>query len=387
MGKHIKRHRIPTTFANGFAIREVRPQYWLVDFMVDGRRVRKTFTDLNLAKAFCQEKRREIASRGSQSLDLPDAIRVHALKAMEILKGTGATIVQAAEEYARRHPKTQGEAVRQTCDRYLARMTEEGRRMASIRDKRWKFGAICEDLGDRQTASLDQSDISQWITARGFKNGTAHAYEGAAKTLLAFFRGEKRRAIRNCDEAAPETWDVKTATTLFQNAETFTPDLVPALAVLFFAGIRPTEMVRLTWEQIDLDGRVIRLTGDVTKTRTMRNVEISDNLLAWLSACQGAGPLVKSGAWYRTQRERLMKKSNITSWPTDVARHTFATMLYNSTHDAAKVMAQLGHFGNPQTFVTHYKGVPVTAADAAAYWQINPTKTHTAKVMRFVAAS
>jgi hypothetical protein len=49
-------------------------------------------------------------------------------------------------------------------------------------------------------------------------------------------------------------------------------------------------------------------------------------------------------------------------------------------------MAQLGHFGNSQTFVRQYKGVPVTADDAAAYWKIKPAKT-AQKTIRFAAAS
>ena len=386
MGKHSGRHKTPTTFVDGLAIYEVRKEYWLVAFMLEGRRVRKAFRDLEQAKNFCHEKRREIINRGARSLDLPDAIRAEAMTAMDILRGTGATIVQAAEEYVRRHPKTQGESLRQTCDRYIAGMEAEGRRKASINDKRWKFNALCEGMGDRPTASLDQLDIQNWVKGRGYVNGTARAYEGAAKTLLAFFRGEKRRKMRTGDEKPPETWDVATVTKLFEHAETFTPDLVPALAVLFFAGVRPTEMIRLTWQQVDFDGGVIRLTGDVTKTRTMRNVEMGDNLRAWLTAYRGAGPIVASLGRYRHQREVLMKKCGLAEWPTDVARHTFATMLYNSSHDAAKVMAQLGHFGNPQTFVTHYKGVPVTATDAAAFWKIKPAKAMQ-KVVPFAAVA
>ena len=384
MGKHSGRHKTPTTFVDGFAIREVRKEYWLVDFMVEGRRVRKAFTDLEQAKNFCHEKRREIVNRGARSLDLPDAIRAAAMTAMDILRGTGATIVQAAEEYARRHPKTQGETFRQTCDRYLANMEAEERRPASIDDKRGKFARLCEGLGDRTTASIDRLDIEQWIAGKGYKNGTAHAYKGAAKTLTAFFKGEKRQH-RNADEKPPETWNVKTVADLFTKAESFTPELVPALAVLFFAGLRPNEMLRLTWDQIDLAGRVIRLTGDVTKTRTMRNVEIADNLRAWLTAYRGTGPLVASLGCYRKMRETLMEKCGLAEWPTDVARHTFATLHYATHKNAATTMAQLGHFGNPQTFVTHYKGIPVTAADAAAFWKIKPA-TAANKVVQFKAA-
>jgi hypothetical protein len=70
-----------------------------------------------------------------------------------------------------------------------------------------------------------------------------------------------------------------------------------------------------------------------------------------------------------------MSACGIAKWPVDVARHTFATMHYNAHQNAASTMAQLGHFGNPQTFVTHYKGVPVSAADVKAFWSIRPERT------------
>jgi hypothetical protein len=61
-------------------------------------------------------------------------------------------------------------------------------------------------------------------------------------------------------------------------------------------------------------------------------------------------------------------------------------MHYNAHQNAAATMAQLGHFGNPQTFVTHYKGVQAPPADVATYWDIKPqqpvdahkSKRHTA---------
>jgi integrase len=387
MGRHRKRHHIPTQFIAGFPVREVRPGYYLVDFQIQGRRVRKAYSDLAAATTYCEAKRREITNKGTQALELTDAMRADAVQALAILKDTGGDLVEAAQEYARRHPKTQGETVRQTCDRYLADMVQQGRRPLAIKDKGIKFNALCTAMGDRQTVTVDRLDIDGWVAAAGYRNGTAHAYAGAALTLLRFFGGEKRQR-RHTDEAVPVTWNVKTVADLFAKAEQHTPDLVPALAVLFFAGLRPHEMLRLTWEQIDMGTRVIRLTGEQTKTRAMRNVEIAKNLLAWLKTHCGSGPVIASLATYRSQREILMEKCGLKTWPTDVARHTFATAHYNAHQDAAKTMAQLGHFGSPQMFLTHYKGVPMSAKDAAAYWKIMPAQKAVArKVVPFAAAA
>ena len=364
-----------TEYEKGFAIREWtnRSGYYVVDFQIDGRRVRKGFASLEQAKTFCQGKRIEITNKGTQTLNLPEKARVDALAAMKVLHGTGVSILEAAEDYVRRHPTTQGETIRQTCDRYLSAMQANGRRPLSIYEKRLKFNALCNAMGDASTAAIDEADIRTWASGRGMGRTTTEAYVGAGMSLLAFFRG-KLKGYGSRDQKPPETWDVNVVSNLFAKSESSLPEIIPALTVLFFAGIRPYEMMRLSWEQIDTKARVVRLTGEQTKTRTMRNVDLSDNAVAWLKAYRGTGLIVPNQSSYRRMQVKLMGLCGLADWPTDVARHTFATMHYNHHQNAAATMAQLGHFANPQTFVTHYKGVPAPAADVAAFWKIRPDK-------------
>ena len=371
MGMHRGRKKMPTVYEKGIAIREFRPGYFVVDFQIGKRRIRKAFKEIEDAKVYCRTKRLEIVNKGTQVLVLTERIRNEALEAMRLLEGSGVGLLEAVNDYVRRHPQTQGETVDETCKRYLAAMETNGRRKLSVAEKRWKFNSLCKDLGARQTASLDVTDIRAW--AAQFTPNNAVKHSGAAKSLLAFFRGELK-GRRKTDEKPPVTWTAKRVADIFEKAEDSTPDIIPAFVVLWFAGLRPNEMLRLSWEQVDLDGSVIRLTGEQTKTRTMRNVTLSDNALEWLKAYRGTGPVVASANRYRTLREELMKACSITEWPVDVPRHTFATMHYNAHQNAAATMAQLGHFGNSQMFVTHYKGVPVTAEDVAAYWKITPKK-------------
>jgi integrase len=365
----------------------------MVDFMRDGKRIRKGYTDLEAAKRYCREKKLEIVNKGIESLNLSDRVRAEATEAMRRLKGTGASILDAIDEYLRRHPATAGETVSQTCQKYLAAMREQGRRPLSIIEKEVKYRALCETMGETPTSAVDVSDIEEWATSRNVGTITTDAYIGAGKTLLQFFRrGGRLQTRRHTDEKPPVTWDVATVQKIMDVAEKIAPDTVAALAVLFFAGLRPHEMLRLKWDAIDLDAGIIRLTGEDTKTRSMRNVEIAANLRKWLTEYRGIGTVAPSVFRYRDQRVAVMKACKLTKWPVDVARHTFATMHYNAHQNAAATMAQLGHFGNPQMFLRHYKGVPVTATDAAAFWQITPkegaaNQKDTKKVLLFAAAS
>lgn len=374
MGKHHKRHGTPTLFEAGIAIRSLTPTYHMVDFMRDGQRVRKGFKDLAKAKGFCQARALEIRNEGTRTLALPQSVREDALKAMRLLEGSGVTILTAVEDYLRRHPLTVTQTVTETCEKYLAAMRTEGRRELSIYEKDLKFRALKKSLGDSPIVALDDADIEQWAKGREVGKLTTDAYIGAARDLVLFYqRGNRLKPRRHDDEKPPVTWSAETVGKVMEKAEKVAPEVVPALAVLFFAGLRPHEMLRLGWEQIDLETGVIRLTGEETKTRTMRNVEIADNLRVWLEKYRGIGPVAPEENAYRIKRVRVMKACSLTAWPVDVARHTFATMHYNAHQNAAATMAQLGHFGNPQMFLKHYKGVPVTAAEAKAFWKILPT--------------
>lgn len=376
MGKHLKRHKTRRVDISGIAIREVRPDYWLVDFQRGGKRVRKAFKNLDQAKLYAEGKKNEFVLKGLDVLNLPDQVRGEALQAMQRLEGTGASILDAVDEYLKRHPKNGGETVEQTCAKYLAAMRATGRRPLSIIEKEVKFRALCAAMGDTPTVAMGLADIEQWAQARNVGKVTTDAYIGAGVSLIQFYNrgGRLKNTRRNGDEKPPVTWDVATVEKVMEACEKSARDIAPALAVLFFAGIRPHEMMRLTWQQIDLKANVIRLTGEETKTRTMRNVDIGKNLRAWLTTYVGTGPLVRSQNQYRRLREAVAKACELTDWPVDVARHTFATMHYNAHQDAAATMAQLGHFGNPQTFVTHYKGVQASPAEVKAYWKIMPKK-------------
>ena len=53
---------------------------------------------------------------------------------------------------------------------------------------------------------------------------------------------------------------------------------MPAVALLVFAGIRPREVRRLTWQDIDLQENTITVRSQCSKTGGVRQVEIMPQL-------------------------------------------------------------------------------------------------------------
>jgi integrase len=375
MGKHSGKHRTPTKFIQGIAIREVRPQYYVVDFQIDGRRTRKSFSVFEDAKLYAHSQRLELKNQGTASLSMGDQLRVEVNTLLKQLDGR-ATLTEAVDFWMEKHPVGILETWDQTAGRYIASMRKADRRESSLLDKELKFKILSDALRNPPTSTVSRSDVDAAVaglaSSRSWSIQTADKYSAAAATLLRFNAGEGRRMRTNV-AAAPTIWDAATIATLLHTAEEVAPSIVPVLAVMAFAGLRPAEAMRLDWAAIKAEE--IGLDAGITKTHRTRFVRIESNLKAWLSRYRSAGPLVQSEGHYRRERERVMAAAGITSWPHDVLRHTAATFLYARTGDVEDTCKQLGHFEGSDMFLRHYKGLTPHSDAVDAFWQIRPGVT------------
>ena len=353
-------------------IREIRPGYYLVDYRREGKTERKGFAELTRAENHARALAIERRNLGLAAFALTDDQRHDALKALGVLAGS-ASLLQAATEYIRRHPAKKAETLTTTAARYLRAMRREGARRISVKDKLWKFKCFIRGMGsDCQTASVDAEDIERWMDEQGHTNSwTRRGYRGAIGALLNFYRGTRKTRHKR-DEVLPTIWSPVEVAHFMQTAAVEAPAVIPALAILFFAGLRPHEVFRLDWRNVRLAEKLIMVDPETSKVRTARAVDIPNNLLKWLAQHERKTGLVSGGQFvFRRLREKVMKKAGVPVWPVDVARHSFATAHYVQHGDAARTMQQLGHFGSVSTFTRHYKGL-MTPKEAAAYWKVEP---------------
>jgi len=83
------------------------------------------------------------------------------------------------------------------------------------------------------------------------------------------------------DDSRPSIFTPDEVQRLFKMARKTDPEMIPYLALGLFAGVRPMEIERLSWNNI-LNG-FIEITADKAKTRQRRLISISDNLEQWLN--------------------------------------------------------------------------------------------------------
>ena len=154
-----------------------------------------------------------------------------------------------------------------------------------------------------------------------------------------------------------------------------------AFAVLgLFAGVRPEELGRVTWADVDLERGFLEIGAAASKVRRRRLVPLSANCVAWLRLRRGDLPLVKT-TW-RYARDKVCAACGL-AWHTDVLRHTAASMMLARDQDAAKVALVLGH--SPAVLFTHYREL-VRPEAAAEFWQIMPATRATKKPSRVATA-
>ena len=160
--------------------------------------------------------------------------------------------------------------------------------------------------------------------------------------------------------------------------EAASDDLLPAIAVQAFAGLRRAEVERLDWKEIDLAAGLLEVRADKAKTARRRLIKIQPNLAAWLvSRSQMTGPVAPVN--YRVRLDEARTAAKLAEWPHNALRHGFASYHLAHFNNAAELALELGHTNSALIFA-HYRQV-VKPKDAARYWNLMPASEADRKVV------
>ena len=138
-----------------------------------------------------------------------------------------------------------------------------------------------------------------------------------------------------------------------------------AVGMMLYAGIRPHEVARLTWEQVDMAGKSICILPQHSKTGGARMVTIQPPLLRLLQRCPQEGRICPP-QWLRHWRA-LRKLAGFTTWQPDVLRHTFASYHLRHFKDYTALQYETGHRDSSllRTRYVDMRGVE----NASAFWE------------------
>lgn len=120
-----------------------------------------------------------------------------------------------------------------------------------------------------------------------------------------------------------------------------------AVGMMLYAGIRPNEVSRVTWEQVDFCERAIYILPQHSKTGGARRVTIHKPLLQIMmrnSKSDRCGKICPSN-WLRHWRElrQIAGWGRRKRWPQDALRHTFASYHLSHFRSFAELQYEMGH--------------------------------------------
>lgn len=159
---------------------------------------------------------------------------------------------------------------------------------------------------------------------------------------------------------------------------------LPALVIGAFAGLRSSEIERLTFDDVSLARGFIMASGKKRGTPSRRRVPIQSNLAAWLAQYSQRKGKVWTGdhdAFYDAQQEiaaatavsedkqKGIAAQDPVTWKHNALRHSFISYRLAILEDDGKVALEAGN--SKATIHAHYKEL-VEPTDATAWFAVAP---------------
>lgn len=363
---------------------------WMVNIPVrmspTGKRQRFFFAAKGQAKTFADRQRIRVDNYGVKAMSLSPGQLEEAAAAFEEIKPFGVSLREVVLDFIRRH-KQRGNSIplhnlfsayvavkKNRSESHLRDLKSTLRRMAALHDK-----LVCDithrEIDGALAGSTPASRNAHLRNLRAiFNYGIKKEYLIDNPIARLDFAEIERKQI---EILAPEQ-----AEKLMKLSD---PGLVPYMAIGLFAGVRPHEIRRMEWRDVDLEKGEIVIRSEVAKTRQKRAIAIEANLRAWLAPHKGKdnAPIV-SPVNLRSRLRLVRKSAGFATWHQDIMRHSYASYwLARPGADHKTLMLALGHTTTAMLF-EHYYG-HASAPVAAKYWKIMPQAKSRRKIVPFAA--
>lgn len=231
---------------------------------------------------------------------------------------------------------------------------------SSMRVEEGILNYFCTMIGKKIVSTLKTDDLEELYSKKvyDYKPHSIRLRIDALRALYKFAiqRGYLKNNIAlqlkrpRAPTLPPKYVDPKLIDKVFK---AMSPKIRIKFTVLYFTGMRPSEMLRLQAQDIDLENRSI--TVRYSKTKRFRFIPIHRELLPILQkVTEGKnkedflfssrkGTVEKHQIYISQSLRRACKKAKVEGVTPYVFRHQFATMVYNKTKDLRGVQQLLGH--------------------------------------------
>ena len=209
------------------------------------------------------------------------------------------------------------------------------------------------EFGGRNFSELSVSECEEWLNAAFHTDSQFNKARAMLHGLFEFaLRREwcdknpiKRIERKKVIEREIQPLKLTETKRLIKTAQRESPEYAIVAALLVYTGIRPREVRRLTWRDIDTEEKTITVRSQCSKTGGVRQVEIPPVLGRILGEpCeQSEGVNVCPSNWQRRWRKIRDNSGFRGCWVQDVLRHTYASFHTKRYADLPRLQVNMGH--------------------------------------------
>jgi len=270
-------------------------------------------------------------------------------------------------------------SLREAIETCVSAKITSGRRPAYTTSLKGHLLSLFRAHLDTRLDAITTEDVERLALGRSPNRNTQGTYLRAVRILFDFAKRRRWVAYNPTDAVEPvavptpnpEILTVPQCRQLMSWCEGEGTEALAVIALGLFAGVRPDEISRVRWEDINLDGAELTVDAAASKTNRRRVVHLMPAAVAWLRMAHASGCRLPEVVWRRIHLTRLAKRAlGLARWPADVLRHTAASYWFGLWRDVGKVAAELGH--TPDVLMRHYRQLVTTEA-AREFWDLLPT--------------
>ena len=373
-----------------------------------GKQKFKLLADYNEAETYLQKLTIAKANEGQQLWSLTPEQRGEAVRAYKTLDQHGASLTDAVQHYCNSVLKFKNAPpIAIGVKQFLAEKEALNRRPTTIKNLRYLLGNFAAEFGNRKLSSLSVQELKTWILSQSSQRSQinfatkisefynyAIVHKWAIENLATKHYIPRPKAIRS----ETKFFTIEQCDKILACSSEREIGLLPYVALGLFAGLRPEETNRLSWQTDVRVGEQAIIIGDQFSKTAQRVIDdkfIWETLSHWLLPYgQQQGSIVPDGLKLQARFRRLKKAAGfacttqdilngLPAWVEDGLRHTFATYFLKKTGDIIRTSFIMGN--SPKVIHNHYKGRGFTA-DAERFWNLRPTGVAEGKVIPMAQA-
>jgi integrase len=353
----------------------------------DGLRIRENFEDIAAATVRQQQLEAEYHGVAAPSMKRPTTLtEAQLVDAEAAIARLGGKSVLAAVEYFLIHGinTTVNISLTDALRVFISAKEKLKRRQATIDDLKDRVTRFIKDHPTALVSDISRNDVQTFID---MPSKSLQSSKNDRTVLHGFFAWCKKQGYSQINPVAGvaciEVEREEVSVLRLDGVQRLVDSAVavkdgaclPYVALGLFCAIRPKEIVRLTWDDIDLKAGTVTVSAKIAKMRQRRIVEIPGNALAMLIAAEKKKVPLRGnnfGKNFAAVRRAAgfvdgYGNRNGQPFPPDVMRHTAISYHLALHNHEGKTATWAGN--SPDTVQRHYRAL-VKQVDVPNFWRM-----------------